>query len=258
MSETNLYQRQWNPRLYLDKYYSTPKLSSDEQAIFQFLFKSLNSDKRLYRRAIEFGCGPTVHHALALAPHVAEIHLADYLPENLAEIRTWLEYGADAHNWDLWLQRILELEGRDDITHSEIRDRADELRRKVTALKLGDVQQNHPLGDGSRYDLVASFFCCEAVTPSKAEWCRLMRNLCRLLEPGGTLVLAAARRCRAYSVVDSRFPTAYVEECDFLKLLEHEGFDLDRTVVRAVAIAPDWSDQGSQSICLVKSEAAPK
>lgn len=46
---------------------------------------------RTYDSAIDIGCGPTVHHAFPLAPFIREIHLADYLPANLAEVRLWLD-----------------------------------------------------------------------------------------------------------------------------------------------------------------------
>jgi hypothetical protein len=75
------------PRDYLATYYCQPP-TADEQMVLAFLaqhYPKLESQPC----AIEIGCGPTVHHVLPLAPFVSEIHMADYLPGNLRQVRRW-------------------------------------------------------------------------------------------------------------------------------------------------------------------------
>jgi SAM-dependent methyltransferase len=249
----DVYEQLWNPREYLKQYYTKNYVADDEKAYFEFMVAWLKQTQRMFTRCIDFGCGCTLHNVMPLVPYVAEIHLADYLPENLTEIRNWLDDKPDAHDWDVYLHEVLKLEGNEQISVSDVDLRKQELRRKITTLKLGNIRNSHPLLDESTYDLVTSFYCVEAVTPSKAEWQSLMNNLCRLLAPGGTLILAAMRKSQFYTIRGKKFPATCVDETDFEFVLTQNGFDPARTEIQAVKIS-EWVEQGFDSICLVKAE----
>lgn len=106
-ASADLYQQVWKPRQYLEQYYSGATVSDDEQAVFAQLAKWFDQGGRQFKRGLDFGCGPTIHHAAALVPYVQELHLADYLPDNLEEIRRWLRDDSDAHVWDVYLSGAL-------------------------------------------------------------------------------------------------------------------------------------------------------
>ncbi len=73
-------------RRYLDTYYRD--VTEDENLVAQLLAEHCLQLARRDSCALEIGCGPTIHHALTLAPYVSSIDLADYLPENIEEIRS--------------------------------------------------------------------------------------------------------------------------------------------------------------------------
>lgn len=246
-----VYERLWNPKGYLQQYYSTSDVSDDEQANFRFLNAGLKQMDRHFHRAIEVGCGPTLHHAAAIVPYVDELHLADYMADNLDEIRLWLMGDAQQHDWDVYFRSLLADEGSDNPSALAIRKEV--LRQRITALKFADVRRSHPLGDGSTYDLVLSYYCVEAVATSRDEWRQYLDNLCRLVAPGGILFLSAVRRCHAYHVLDTEFPTACVDEGDFAAVLPEFGFPSAKTEIQAVAVT-DWSEEGFDSICCVRGE----
>lgn len=246
-----VYQRLWNSKAYLQQYYSTPTVSDDEQAIFRFLSTGLKQMGRCFNQAIEVGCGPTLHHAMAVVPYVDELHLADYMATNLDEIRLWLMDDAQRHDWDMYFRSLLVEEGCDD--SSTLANRKKVLRQRVTALKLADIRRDHPLGDGSTYDLVMSFYCVEAAATSRDEWRQCLSNLCRLVSPGGVLFLSAVRRCHAYRVLSTEFPTAYIDENDFAAVLPELGFPSANTEIQTVTVT-DWSEEGFDSICCVRCE----
>ena len=249
-----VYERLWIPKAYLQQFYSTAHVSGDEQANFRFLNAGLKQMDRLFDRAIEVGCGPTLHHAMAAAPYVDELHLADYMAANLDEIRLWLTGEAQQHDWDVYFRGLLDVEGCDDPFTLE--NRKEVLRQRITALKIADVRRNQPLDDGSTYDLVLSFYCVEAVATSRDEWRQCLSNLCRLVAPGGVLFLSAVRQCHAYHVQNTTFRTACIDEGDFASVLPELGFAPAKTEIRAVATA-DWSEQGFDGICCVRCEKNP-
>jgi SAM-dependent methyltransferase len=248
---TNVYERLWNPKAYLQQYYSTADVSGDDQALFEFVITWLQHSGRTFGTGIEVGCGPTVHHVAPFASYVKEIHLADYLPINLDEVRDWLAAKPNAHDWNVYFRGALALEGNNE--PSALLERKNALRRQITALKTADVRLNHPLNDNSTYDLVMSFYCIEAVATSRDEWRQYLGNLCRLVAPGGVLFLAALRQSQAYHVLDEVFSTACINEEDFADALPQFGFPSTKMEIRAVAI-PDWSEQGFDGICCVRGE----
>ncbi|RYZ85057.1 MAG: hypothetical protein EOP04_16780, partial [Proteobacteria bacterium] len=108
---------QWQPEEYLREYYG--EVQPDERFAVEFLVEALS---RLHPVpiALEFGCGPTVHHALAMAPIANEIHLADFLKSNQAEVEKWLHKDSAAFNWDHFGKETLELEGNPNPTPEQI------------------------------------------------------------------------------------------------------------------------------------------
>jgi hypothetical protein len=244
------YLTEWEPRAYLRQYYTIPYIPDDSRALLGFLREYLPRRVGGYNRAVEFGCGPTLYTALALVPHVQRLFLADYLPGNLDEMRRWLVGDPDAHDWDVYVRYILEQERGRPPTANEVTSRESELRCKVAGLLHADIRQPQPLGSPQAFDLVASFFCVEAVSTDVREWEVFLGWLSSLVAPGGSMVLAAMRRCSRYEVLGRVFPAARVDEADFLRVLPHLGFEPDSLVIQAVPTA-EWTAEGFDSICLV-------
>ena len=102
--------RDWtafNPRAYLDVYYAD--IGAENYALLQFFveaYHDVSADSVL----LDFGSGPTIHALIAAAPRVKEIHLCDYLPANLDEVRQWLHGESGAFDWRPFVTTTLQLE----------------------------------------------------------------------------------------------------------------------------------------------------
>jgi hypothetical protein len=235
---------QWQPEEYLSEYYG--EVQPDERFAVEFLVEAL-SRLQPVPIALEFGCGPTVHHALAMAPFAGEIHLADFLKSNQAEVQKWLHDDPAAFNWDHFGKETLELEGNPAPTAEQISEREELLRQKITQVISGNAFDADPLGADKRayYPLVASHYCAEACTTDKDEWRDCMRNISSLVAPGGTLILSVCGAASAYAVGDRNFPCAGVDEVDVLSSLREIGFtDIDLRVRQV----PSQSEQGFSSV----------
>ncbi len=245
----NIYDQQWNPQEYLRQYYSQDFIPDDEEAIQQRLVAFLKHTGRTFARAIDVGCGPTVHMHTSLAPYVGELHLADYLPENLSTIEQWLRDEPDAHNWDINIKYVLELEAESPVSDSAVETRKQLMRQKVTALKRCDVRQAQPLGESAVYDLVLSAYCVDAATNSKDEWRQWMGNLLTLCAEGGMAVLLSSNKAQRYQVADNFFPEANVDETDMAAALDAAGFNQRRTMIETVPIKT-WEELAFNSIVI--------
>lgn len=247
----NVYRTAWSPAEYLRQYYMTPSLPTDERHAVTLLADWLRNGLRV-ERAIEVGCGPVPYRAALLTQYAEEIHLADYLPGNLAEVRRWRDDQPGQHDWDGFLREALTLEGGVG-TDAEVRDRKAELRQKITGLLACDLTRREPLGFSVIYDLVTSFYCAEAISGAVAEWEQHVANLARLVSPSGRMFVASIRNARSYRVFDATFPAAPVNEGDWHRVLPTLGFDPARTEIDVVAV-PDFLEEGFDSVCIVRTQ----
>ncbi|WP_238015282.1 guanitoxin biosynthesis pre-guanitoxin forming N-methyltransferase GntF [Dactylosporangium sp. AC04546] len=209
----------WVPAEYLAGYYST--VEPDEVATIAFLVEALRRAEP-GRPVLFFGVGPTLHHVFAAAGVASEIHLGDYLPANLAEIRRWIEREPGAHDWRPFVRHTLRCEGNAEPSDDDVAAREDLTRARITALIRVDARDPRPVD--RCYATVVSAYCADSATGDRATWERYMRHITGLVGPGGLFVTAALRRCRGYTVGGRRFPSAYVDEHDVRTALRH-GFD---------------------------------
>src|SRR5690242_10492714 len=146
---------EWEPKDYLSEYYN--EVMPDERFAMEFLVESLCKMPSV-PVALDFGAGPTVHHIFPLAPKVAEIHLAEYLPANRAEIEKWLARYDDAHDWHAFALETLRLEGYSAPTSADVAAREQKTRTRITRILPADAGNTDPLGIACRefYPLVTT------------------------------------------------------------------------------------------------------
>jgi NNMT/PNMT/TEMT family len=245
------------PRDYLATYYCQPP-TTDEQMVLAFLaehFPKIESQPC----AIEIGCGPTVHHVLPLAPYVSAIHMADYLPENLDEVRRWRDREPDAHQWEEYTALTLDLEGRPK-GPADIERRERDVRRKMTRFLVCDLKSDVPLGTPRQYAAVCSFYCGENIGITRDEWLKVMQRLANLTQPGGFLFLSALRETTYYVVRSSdgssqRLPSAYLTERNFAEVLPQLGFAIHDMVIDSRGLTGQ-EDEGVNGVILVAARKA--
>jgi hypothetical protein len=216
---------EWQARDYFETYYSEVVLP-DEQAVLDYQLRVLRTATQPFARALEYGCGPTLHRAIAMAPYARRIDMADWVADNLVQVREWLRAGDDNADWNRFTRFILERESRlPDAAH--VRAREATTREVVQGLFVSDARWDDPLGAQRRshYDLIVSGFCLDAVSNDKAVWRACMRNVLSMLAPGGTLVMHALHDCLAYKVGDRMFPSAGLTVADMRGALEENGFE---------------------------------
>ncbi len=215
----------WVPADYLAGYYRT--VEPDEVATIAFFVDAMRHAER-GQPVLFFGVGPTLHHVFAAAEIASEIHLGDYLPANLAEIRRWIDREPGAHDWRPFVRYTLQCEGISCPTDEEMAAREDLTRTKITELVRVDARHSRPVD--RRYPTVISPYCADSATGDRATWELFMRHITGLVQPGGLFITAALRRCRGYPVAGKTFPGADVDEHDLRTVLEPEFDPLDGSI----------------------------
>jgi hypothetical protein len=238
----------WNAEDYLRDYYS--RIEAEEEHTLRFLVKHCARLKPA-STLLEFGCGPTLHHVLPFSRRAGEIHVADLLPQNLDAIRHWQAQSPRAHDWRAFTHRILCLEGLQEPTPKDIRDREDATRVAIQRRIVSDASDPRQFEVFRRhYDCIVSCYCADSSTTDKRQWGSRMRNIVSLLASGGLLLVAALRQCQGYSVGRHWFPSAHLDECDLADVYRGAGLcDVDIEVVEV----PGRSQLGFGSILLASA-----
>lgn len=228
MQENGIFQKEWVPKEYLKTYYS--EVEPDEVDTIQFFVDSLKKTDHT-GPVVFFGTGPTLHHIFLAAPRATEIHVVDYLPKNLEEIKKWVDKDEEAHNWKPFVEYTLRSEGNLSPTPTEVEARENLVRNKITKYVQADAGNFNPLGDEYResYSLVFSPYCADSATGDKNVWQKYMRNITSLVKPGGTFITAALRNCKSYQVGEKEFPGANINETDMERVLGMLDFSQGNT-----------------------------
>jgi NNMT/PNMT/TEMT family protein len=237
----------WVPRDYLSDNYSA--VEPDELETIRYFVDAIG-EASPGEPVLFFGVGPTLHHVFLAAPHVSEIHLGDYLPENLHEIRRWLDRDPDAHDWRPFVRYTLECEGVASPTCDQIDTREELTRAKITRLLEVDAR-NAPAG-ADRYSTVVSAYCADSATSDRATWETYMRHIAAYVRAGGLFITSALRRSAGYRVGERWFPSANLDEGDLRAVLAGE---FERATVEARALAAHES-QGYGGILLASARRA--
>lgn len=238
----------WSAPDYLAEYYGT--IMDDERHALAFLVETMRGLPPV-ERALDFGCGPCVHHCFALVHGVGEIDVADFVPGNLEEIERWRERQPGAHDWSSFTAETLELEGIP-ATAEEIARREDETRARLKRILVADVREDDPLGPAGRgaYGLVTSHYCAEAISTDKAVFRSNVGHLAGMVAPGGTLVLSACGAATSYKVGERHFPCSGVTSEDVLSALLGAGF---RELDLRMRSTPAHTPQGYSSVIFARA-----
>ncbi len=247
---------EWRARDYYDTYYSQVILP-DEQAVLAYQISAMRSAGRQFNRALDYGCGPTLHRAIAAGAYANRIDLSDWLADNLVAVRDWVAADSKNEDWRRFTQYLLALEGKPLSGPAEWLAREERTRRAIRGLYVSDARWRDPLGQKHKnfYDLLISGFCLDAISDDKSIWRACMSNVLSMLAPEGLVVLHFLHRCTAYKCGQRLFPGADLSVDDVYEALTDEGFEPDSIDVQLIA-CPDNVEFGYTGILTASARKA--
>lgn len=243
---------QWQAQDYFKTYYSEVVLP-DEQVVLAYQIATLKRIEHKFGRGLEYGCGPTLHRAIAASGYTFRLDMADWLPDNLQQVQAWVDSGVPNRDWNRFTQYILSCEGEAP-DQRRIDRREEQTRRVIRQLQVSDARWKHPLGPDRLgfYDLLVSGFCLDAVSSDKGIWHACMSNVLSTLHEGGLLILHSLYRCKAYKVGERMFPGADVSEDDLVDSLTRNGFSRGSIDVHVIP-CPDNAQYGYAGILMASA-----
>ena len=239
---------EWKPRDYYDTYYSQTILP-DEQAVLAYQISAMKAANKRFARTLEYGCGPTLHRAIAASHYTDRIDMSDWLADNLVAVRDWLAAPAGNDEWRRFTQYVLALEGNAIAGGAEMQARESRTKNVIRGLYVSDARWNDPLGARFRnaYDLLVSGFCLDAVSDDKKIWQQCMKNVLSTVAADGLVVLHFLHRCTAYKCGERMFPGAKLTVDDVADTLAEAGFVRNSIDVQVIP-CPDNAEFGYTGI----------
>ena len=126
---------EWRARDYFQTYYSEVVLP-DEQAVLAYQIDVLRAARARFGRGLEYGCGPTMHRAIAASKYAFRIDMADWLADNLTEARIWLCADDSAPEWKRFTSYVLACEGNPKANHQKLIQREGMIKRNPGATMI--------------------------------------------------------------------------------------------------------------------------
>lgn len=245
---------QFDPTAYLEEYYAD--LGDENLALLRFLsdtYAALPKGGVL----LDFGGGPTIYPLISAVTRVDEVHLSDYLPANLDEVRRWLDRDPLAFDWDPFIEQVLEIETGRPGSPEAVEERAHRIRGRVTRLLSCDASRSPPLdSEAAPYDVVQTNFCAESATAHSETWRQFMANILSLLKPGGWLVMSALRGASCYAVGSRHFPAVEIYEDDLLELFTRSGLQADEARIQVIPADRETRDYAGLIVAVARKAPA--
>ncbi|XP_017523935.2 nicotinamide N-methyltransferase isoform X3 [Manis javanica] len=224
------YPTHFNPRVYLEKYYSFGSKHTAESEILKNvlknLFKIFCRDGMKGDLLIDIGSGPTIYQLLSACESFKEIIVSDYSERNLQELEKWLKKEPGAFDWSPVVAYVCELEGN----RVKVPEKEEKLRQAVKQVLKCDVTQSRPLGSVSLplADCVLSTLCLDAACPDLPTYRAALRYLGSLLKPEGFLVVVDALKSSFYMVGEQRFSSLVLGREEIEAAMKEAGYSIEQ------------------------------
>jgi len=244
------------PDSYLRQYYGVERpVTDDETAVYDFIRERVAPQLTGHESCLEIGCGPTVHHAIMLSPHIGSLTMSDYLEGNLQRVESWRHNTSQAWNWNRYTAFFIERDG-EVASEDAVSAREELTRSKLIETRPINILERHPLGRADlTYDVVSTFYCTEEVALNVARWQEAMVAVTSLVNPGGHLLMSCLYDSDFYHILgeDSSvrtLPCARITEETLSKTLEDLGFVITPESIKLVQ-TPEQEAEGVPGVLLV-------
>lgn len=220
----------FDPKAYNNTYYSS--VMQDERGLIEWQanelharitahLDSLGIDR--FSHQFDAGSGPAVQHLMALEKYSNAIDLADYLPENLAEIKGWADRtDPNAHDWAQFTRETLVAEGLP-ATEQDVAARENAVRAKIQSYNSLDFKNPTPAMLTYKAPFVTSYFVADSATGDKQVFNEMTKVAFDIVVPGGLFVGAYLGECKEYAVGDKWVVSADLNQADIMHALVCSG-----------------------------------
>lgn len=178
-------------RLYLDPTDQERGLQPFRMRCFYEFYKRFCSSwDASSAQLLEYGGGPVIYPLISASPYVAGITFSDYQQASLDAVSMWKNQAEGGHDWNPYFKYIVS-EIEKNSSEEAVLEREGELRDKLKHFVIGDILADNILESEDcpkEFDVVSCNLCLEVPAKSVDDYRRNVKNLSRLVKPGGFIV----------------------------------------------------------------------
>ncbi|KAM9299254.1 indolethylamine N-methyltransferase-like [Gastrophryne carolinensis] len=237
----------------MDVYFSQPQTFSIEQMLgfpSTLLHALFYSGRLRVDKALDISFGSLVSHLFSLSNACKEIYVIHLIKDSMEHFNQWLESGEKATNWSYAAQRVCHLEGnrqrwkeKEDQTKEAIKGVYEWQNYKTSSLAYLSVPE---------VDCVLSLWLLPAISKSKEEFQKNLKNFTAKLKLGGHLVLGAAINMTYYYVGKHRYFVLSLKETEVQEMVIKAGFVVEKSELFTSALSTDRIDFSHLSMLLAR------
>ncbi|XP_069470318.1 nicotinamide N-methyltransferase-like [Ambystoma mexicanum] len=225
-TDKDFYSQNFNPRAYLDTYYSESAGALVNDKYLEFVLKQLA--KTFTAGVVEgdtlmdIGTGPTIYQLLSACEVFKEIIVTDYSAISRQEFEKWLKKDPGCFDWSPIVRYVCDLEGQSE----KWTQKEEKLRQRVKEVLKCDVTQSQPLGSLllPSVDCLLSSLCLEGACKDHNTYRRAIKNISTLLKPRGHLVMTGVLEETYYGVGDHMFSSLFLDAGCVRNAVSEAGF----------------------------------
>ena len=228
---SNDYQNKFDVKEYLTSYYS--EVTPNYVFYIGGLVGAVKKHADLLKaggKALDFGGGPSLWPSFLLAQYVDSIQFCDYTESNLHAVQAWLDRSPNAHDWTTFFRYLLRTNQTPEDELSNWENRLREVLGKIPLSRCDANDPNCPIlsGPSNQYDIIVTCECLDVACQTIEAYKNAIKQLVRLLKPGGLLVILAAVDCSYYMVGNERFTGLPLSEKLIREAVQEAGVSSDQ------------------------------
>ncbi|XP_044134397.1 nicotinamide N-methyltransferase-like isoform X1 [Bufo gargarizans] len=225
------YIDEFNPKDYLQTYYVPGEgMLFGEWTDFalQNLHETFTKGGVRGDTLLDFGTGPTIYQHLSACEVFDKIIVSDFLEQNRAEFRKWLNKDPDAFDWTPIIKHVCELEGN----REGWEKKAEKLRSKVKEVLKCDALKQNPYDPivVPPVDCLLSCLCLEAPCKDIKSYCEVLKNFQHLIKPGGHLLILSGLNATFYYVGKTYFSSMVTKKDELEMAFKEAGYEIEKAV----------------------------
>ncbi|XP_072282741.1 indolethylamine N-methyltransferase-like isoform X2 [Pyxicephalus adspersus] len=171
---------------------------------------------------IDIGTGPTIYQLLSACESFPYIFASDFTDQNRQEFEKWLKNDPEAFDWSEIVKTVCEIEGKSD----KWEEKQDRLRSRIQKVLKCDVNKSNPLDpvEIPPADCLITSLCLETACKDLDAYYSAIRNITKLLRPGGHLVVIGALGNTYYRVQQKDFFCLSLREDTVINAITQAGY----------------------------------
>ncbi|XP_053546287.1 indolethylamine N-methyltransferase [Bombina bombina] len=243
---TQVYQSDFDPKIYLDTYYGAVTGVFIKDGYLDFILRKLHKAFTTGgvkgQLLIDIGPGPAIYQELSACEVFKEITAADFTDRNREYLEKWRRNEPGLFDWTPALKFVCDLEGQS----GKLKEKEAKLRKTLKRVVQCDVTKSNPLDPLvlPKADCVLTVGCLECACKDEQAYRNVIKNLSSLVKVGGHLIIGSILGSTIFRCGSKQFSLINLSE-DFLKrVMTETGF-----AIEDLEVLPREYDKAMYDIC---------